>query len=212
MREIIRSAFPAALAAALACAIAPASTARADAGPGAFRLGSDLRVLTLLHYPEDGEVHVQAGVFGTDLFLALRPQLVVSGAYQLNDSILIGARVGFGYQELVLGPFTLDTGVIGVLPFFEYMFGNGTVRPFVGADAGFQIAFIEEVSLGGSGDLEAEALAIAGGLGGVHIFLADGFSLTPGVAFDFLYWGGNEWAGYQIVFFLSLEGWIGGRG
>lgn len=196
-----------ALTLALAASLSLTATASADDGPGAFRLGTDVRAFSLLHYPEQGEVHFQAGFFGTDLFFELRPQLVVSGAYQVTDAILIGARVGLGYQELVFGSVTADAGIFGLLPFFEYMFGEGEIRPFVGAEAGFQLAFSETF---GTGDLETEALAIAGGLGGVHIFAADGFSISPGVAFDFLYWGQSEWGGYQLVLFVSLEGWIGG--
>ena len=198
-----------ALALAVAASLSFTTTASADAGQGAFRLGTDVRVFGLLHYPDALDPSVQFGFIGTDIFLDARPQLIVHGAYQVTDAVLIGARVGLAYQGLDVGPTTQDVGAFGILPFFEYLFGDGNIRPFIGAELGFQLAFLESFGIGG-GDLDTHAMFIAGGLGGVHIFLADGFSISPGAVFDFLYYGRNERAGYQLTFVVSFEGWIGG--
>jgi hypothetical protein len=201
-----------ALTLALAASLSLTATANADAGQGAFRLGTDVRVLGLLHYPDALDPSIQFGFVGTDIFLDSRPQLIVHGAYQATDALLIGARLGLAYQGLDSGAETIDAGAFGILPFFEYLFGDGNIRPFVGAEVGFQLAFVEGFGFFGAGDLNTHAMFIAGGLGGVHIFLADGFSISPGAVFDFLYYGRNERAGYQLTFMLSFEGWIGGGG
>lgn len=206
MRQIIRrGAIHAAIAALMAGAIGSvASGARADDGAGAFRMAADLHVLNMRQYPNDGfndDPTVQFGLYnavgGTEEFLYFAPQF----GYLITDSIVIGAHLGFGVVSFAGS----DAGFgIHIVPFFEYMFSPGeTIRPFVGAEVGPRIFTIP-------GPTDAYVNLVAGGFGGVHIFLEESFSISPFASVDFLYNSNAERAGYEIVAGISLDGWIGG--
>lgn len=192
-----------ALVAALA-ALGP-DRASADAGPGAFRLGADVPVLVLTTFPDVGDPYFQFGLWGQPPVVLLDgplPFVGASGAYQVTDAILIGARLGLGVAVFETAFTDTTVGAVALLPFFEYLFLDGTIRPFIGAQAGFQVIFPE--------DQDARAWFIGGGMGGVHIFAADGFSISPTLFVDFLYNGALETAGIDVIAAISFEGWIGG--
>lgn len=192
----------------LAALFATPSTAFADPGPGALRLSLEERVFGMVHYPEDGQARFRLGVFGTNLFFLEQPMLTFGLGYQATEQFLVGARLGFGYQEFSLAG-NQESGLFGVIPFGEFLFGEGDFLPFFGAQVGFQMVFYET---GFGGGLETEAFFVAGGMGGIHIFAEDGFSVTPGIGVDFLYFSGFERAGWQVIATIALEGWIGGGG
>lgn len=207
MSQIIRrSAIPFAIAAALACSIAAAPVARADAGQGAIRLGADIPVFALNDFPDaNPSLTLQAGPWGNALgFLGPLPLIAASFGYQVTDAIVIGARAGFGIGlvHAEAGGFVNDqnVGAIGFLPFFEYLFLDGNIRPFVGAQAGFQVFWPD------SGD--GEGSFIGGGLGGVHIFATPSFSISPIAYLDFVYRGSDRNAGVDFIIAVSFEGWL----
>lgn len=194
-----------ALVAALA-AVVPDSAA-ADAGAGAFRLGVDVPVLVLQTFPDVGDPYFQFGLWGQPpvvLLDAPLPFVGASGAYQVTDAIVIGARLGLGVAVFETAFTDTTVGAFALLPFFEYLFLDGSIRPFIGAQAGFQVIVAE--------DDDARAWFIGGGMGGVHIFAADGFSISPTLFVDFLYNGYLETAGLDVIAAVSFEGWIGGSG
>lgn len=207
MRQIIRrGAIGAAAAAAIACSMASTSSVRADDGAGAIRFGADLHVLNVRQYPNDSpfvndDPTIQFGVYnavgGTDEFLYFAPQF----GYLLTESIVIGAHLGFG----VVSFNGSDAGVgVHLVPFFEYILSPGeTIRPFVGAEVGPRIFSIP-------GPTDAYVTLVAGGFGGVHIFLEESFSISPFASVDFLYNSLSERAGYEIVLGASFQGWVGG--
>lgn len=198
MRQIIRrGAIPAALAA-LLVSTAAVSTARADAGQGAIRIGGDIPVLSVQHFPFDiGSFTVlQFGLWSTNV---ARPQLGASFGYQVIEPLVIGVRAGFGVLFVDAGS-GQTTGVLALVPFLEYMFGEGTIRPFVGVEAGFQVDFPN------NGD--AQGAFVGGGLGGVHIFATPSFSISPTLILDFLYRGDIERAGFGVSGIVTLNGWI----
>ncbi len=196
-RILRRGAIPLVVAAALASMTA---TARADAGQGAFRLGADVPVLSLQHFPGDfGDVTIfQFGLWSTNI---ARPQVGLSFGYQVTDALVIGARAGFGvFVQDIGGLGDNTTGVVALIPYLEYMFLEGNIRPFVGAEAGFQVLFPE--------DSDAQAWFVGGALGGVHIFATPGFSISPTLMLDFLYRGDAERAGFGLTGLVTLNGWI----
>jgi hypothetical protein len=194
---------------ALVGALTWASSAAAQPGTGAIRLGADVPVLTLQHFPDPDQADppdpsFAFGLWGTDLFVH---QVGASVGYQLTDALVLGGRVGFGVYVVDTGGFfggNNTTGLFSLLPFVEYMFGSGDLRPFVGGQVGFQAIFPE--------DADAQAWFIGGAMGGLHFFAADGFSISPTLFFDFLYRGDYERAGYDLIFAVSFEGWMGGSG
>lgn len=170
-----------------------APEAHADARQGAIRLGADVGVLSVSHFPVDlgpDVVFFQFGVWSRG---------GASFGFQLTDAIVIGARAAFSVVHVDAGA-SNTTGSIALQPFFEYMFGDGDVRPFLGAQAGFQILVPER------GD--AQGWFVGGPLGGVHVFLAPSLSLSPMAMLDFVYRGDAERGGYSLTALVSLSGWI----
>ncbi len=86
------------------------------------------------------------------------------------------------------------------MPYFEYLFLSGNMRPFVGAQAGFQVFFPDSQ--------DAQGSFIGGGLGGVHFFVTPSFSISPYVTVDFVYRGADKNAGVDAILGVSFEGWM----
>lgn len=180
------------------------SDAHAQAGAGAVRLGADLSVLTVSHYPApdlpiDTDPSVIFGFYnsvaGFENVFLFAPQL----GYAVTDDLLVGTHVGFALASFAGS----DVGFgFHLVPFLEYMFGGGGVRPFVGAEVGPRF-----ITVPGS---DASVTLVAGGYGGVHVFAGDSFSVSPFARVDFLYNSANERAGYEIVLGVSVHGWMGG--
>jgi hypothetical protein len=191
------------------------SGAAAQRGTGAFRLGVDLRPFSLLHYPNDGQAFVQFAVFGLDSFLLSRQQVTLSGAVQPFDiPLVLGSRVGMGYGQITFAGLAnaIEGGTIALVPFLEYLFLEGDVRPFLGGQVGFQISFLERIGLGGGGGgIDTNALFVTGGMGGVHLFPIDSFSISPQLEIDFIYNGQTQRAGAQLVLSVTLAGWMFGE-
>lgn len=186
------------------------ASARADDVPGAVRIGADLHVLNVRHYPDfdvpdPPDPTVQIGVYnavgGIEEYMYFAPQL----GFLVTDSLVIGLHVGLGVMSF-LGS---DPGFgIHIVPFLEYLFGTGedSVRPFIGAQVGPRIFALPDT---GFADNVFVSL-IAGGLGGVHVFLDPAFSVSPFIGVDFIYNSAIERAAYEILLGISLEGWVGG--
>jgi hypothetical protein len=221
MREIIRrGVVPIAIAAAIACSVAATPVARADAGQGAIRLGVDVPVFGLNDFPDaNPNLVMQLGPLGNPLsgagfvnpfgvaIVSPIPMVAASFGYQVTDALVIGARAGFGialvHTELppgVGGDPDLNVGALSFLPYVEYLFLSGNVRPFVGGQAGFQVIFPDT--------LDAQGTFIGGALGGVHIFATPSFSISPYANLDFVYRGADENAGFDLILGASFEGWI----
>jgi hypothetical protein len=172
-----------------------APKAHADAGQGAIRLGADIGVLSLSHFPNDlgpDFVVFQFGVWSRG---------GLSFGYQVIEPLIIGVRAAFSVVHVDVGIAGSDTaGSIALSPYLEYMFGEGNVRPFIGAQAGFQIIFPD--------DGDAQGWFIGGPMGGVHLFVTPSFSISPTAMLDFIYRGDVERAGYSLTGLVSFSGWI----
>ncbi len=89
--------------------------------------------------------------------------------YGINEQLVVGANLvlnhtdGGGDNDGVL--------TLGLRPYLEYILGDGGVRPFIGGQLIFDIISAENTSLTSFG---------LAGMGGVHVFLNDGFSFDVG--------------------------------
>ncbi|MGF1468052.1 MAG: hypothetical protein ACFCGT_18170 [Sandaracinaceae bacterium] len=129
-----------------------------------------------------------------------------SFAFALGDRVWVGTRLLFGFVYADpdgAGDFTV--GTIGLIPFVEIFLSDGDVVPFVGAQAG--------ISFGIPSVGDATGGIVTGGIFGFHIFLADGFSISPQVQANFLYdinlipSGGNR-AGFSVPLLVAFNGWF----
>jgi len=186
-----------ALTVAAACAVP--TSAFADAGQGGLRLGADVTVFDVYFLPDTAsDATVHAGVLSSGL--TIPSSFAVHGAYQISDQFLVGARATFG----VFSFNTFEFGVIGLLPFAEFLLMTGDIAPFVGAHVGPSIWFPD------MGD--AWANVIAGGEFGVHIFLDPAFSISPAIWGNFIYQGQGERGGFEFALLVSMSGWLFGGG
>ncbi len=194
MRKLFgRSAVAASLFVAVLCS---RSVAHAQHGPGALRLGADFTIFEVADYPDVGDPGFNIGVLSTGLG--------VNVGYELGDMFVIGGRAAFGYTGNIAGGVGIDAGIISLIPYFEILFGTENIVPFAGLQVGPEIYFADGV--------DTQAVLLAGGYGGVHIFPVDAFSISPQLWASFVYNSGFQRAGFDISLIVSLTGWIGGGG
>jgi hypothetical protein len=205
-RHVLRLASAAASA---ALAFAAASSASAG-GDQAIRITADIPVAGFVHvfYPNSvpsqtvGLIGLPAGTYYSG-FGANGASVALGAGYLFRKNIYVGGR--FNFQTFF--PDNSDAIFQGRLSGrFEYVFGGGgdKVRPFVGGDLGFYaIAFPT-----GAGGTSSYGGFIGSGSGGVHLFLADSFTLSPygELAFQRLF--DFDQNAVSLIFGVTLAGWI----
>lgn len=89
--------------------------------------------------------------------------------FGINENLVLGANLVLNYTS-VKGERGDAYGLVNLtlMPYLEFLFGAGNVRPFIGG------ALLLELESGE--DYGAQYFGLAG-LGGVHVFMADSFSL-----------------------------------
>jgi hypothetical protein len=200
-RHVLRLASAAASA---ALAFAAASSASAG-GDQAIRITADIPVAGFVHafYPSGpsqtvGLIGIPSGTF----FSFYGASIPVGVGYLFRKNLYVGARFAFqtyfpdGGDAIFSGRFSGR---------FEYVFGGGgdKVRPFVGADLG--LTAISVPSFPGN---QTYGGFIGSGSGGVHIFLADSFTLSPYGELAFQRFFDNDQNSVSLVFGAVLGGWI----
>ena len=180
-----------------------------DGAPVGWAVGSgpgDL--LTITHFPDRGFA-MNFGVFygnvaATTVVGATGFVPNVHAALTIGN-IVLGLHTEFGLIHINPdGPFNPDIniGIVGLLPFFEYWFGGEDFAPFIGAQVGPTFTIPDGA--------DTSVLFIAGGLGGLHFFVGDSFSIGPTAQFNFAYTSVSERAGYEFTLGFSMRGWGGG--
>lgn len=126
--------------------------------------------------------------------------------YKLTDNIIIGANLGFGFSYTSND----DLNVINfkMSPMLEYMFSNGSkVRPFL------KLSFDVFLSRVGDDDGDSVLLWMLGcsGAGGIHIFVAESFSIDFSLAAAFrggMYDDDLEMKNFKAGGVLGISGWF----
>lgn len=118
-------------------------------------------------------------------------------AYGLTDRVVLGVRLGLGWQRLSASGSDSSSGVFSAtfVPYFEYVFRPGhAVRPYLGARVGVGGSAItdrnddEKSSIGTIGP----TMGVSAGL---HAFITERVSLDPALTFD-----------YQLIYARSKMG------
>ena len=187
-------------------ALARPSVLQAGHGIG-ITMGADLDVLGIAHFPDIGfdvrlglltsDTIFSAGLGGTGYNLPALPIGLVLG------NIVIGLRFEAGLIHVNPdGPFSNDinVGVFSPVAFFEYWLDGEDMAPFFGAQFG------PAITIPDGGD--TNVFLTAGGLGGLHFFVTDSFSVGPTAQINFLYDSGSQRAGWELVLGFSMRGWI----
>ena len=126
--------------------------------------------------------------------------------YKLTDNIVVGANFGFGFSYLSDN----DINVINfrISPMLEYMFSNGSkVRPFL------KLSFDVFLSRVGDDDGDSVLLWMLGctGAGGIHIFVAESFSIDFSLAAAFgggMYDDDLEMKNFKAGGVFGFSGWF----
>lgn len=142
-----------------------------------------------------------------------RQSVGIGGA--LIPNLILGGRVSLALVDRDDRYYWNDTTlfVMGVIPYLEYIFLDGTWRPFVTAQVGME---------GWFGDVADNSFRLAtfvsGAGGGLHVFLAPQFSIDATALFTFAVGGGrwhrnraNRDMSYwclDLSVLLGLSGWI----
>ena len=111
------------------------------------------------------------GINPREANIAGTPTPGIGFGYALREDIYVGGRLKLGYGSMDTNS---DMGVFDwqILPYGEYLFLSGPMRPFVAAQLG--VGGAKFVSDGG--DQHTVQFIISGG-GGFHYFLAPAFSI-----------------------------------
>lgn len=120
-------------------------------------------------------------------FGGLFGNLTLGLGYAVTESIVIGAGAQVGYDSLGSSEAPdSDTSflAIGLAPYFEYLGGDSSTKPFVGATLYVRHMSSTSSEVSFDGVVEEETLSVTflgGGLtGGAHFFVNDGCSIDLG--------------------------------
>lgn len=108
-------------------------------------------------------------------------------AYGLTDRVVLGFRLGLGWQRLSAPGSDGASGVFSaaMVPYFEYVFRPGqAVRPYFGARFGIGGSTLTD----NSGDARTTVGTIGPTMGasaGLHAFITERVSLDPAITFDY---------------------------
>ncbi len=129
----------------------------------------------------------------------------------INNNVVIGAGVDFSYRSDAVAAGTTSNIAMGLRPFFQYVFDGQGARPFAGAH--IDVAY----GTNDQGATTGHKFGIGGGLdGGVHIFLADAFSVDPQLSVNMVYLSSSQTISSVSVsgsgYGLNLQGGVGFTG
>ena len=205
---------------AMALLLALPATAGAEVAKGTLRL--HLESTFFVFY--DGEIDpdgpgdrdfdgVTFGIGAPGRDYSLSRQSVGFGV-ALIPNLVLGARLTMAFVNMD-DDFAEDTDlfVMGVSPYLEYVFLDGTWRPFVTGVVGTEGWFGEI----GNDDYWLASF-VGGAGGGLHVFIVPQFSIDATALFTFAV-GGGEWdtgrgdddIGYhsiEVGVLLGLSGWL----
>lgn len=189
-----------ALALALA-AVSAAAPGRAEAQQpiqaGQLRIGVGTGLLELVVEPDRDEDAV-----GVDLGLT-RVSTLVDVGYQLTQAILIGSRVAMAYGKPLGASTDFDRFELLLAPYFHYMFLQGLLRPFVGAEVGGGVLSKTRFD-------DREGIFLVGLLAGFHYFLSYSAAISPWLELAYERRTNVERNLLRAALYLTVSIWFGG--
>ena len=132
-------------------------------------------------------------------------------SYAVINKLFIGVRLGIAFEHW--GDPDASIFSLAVLPYLEYVFLNGVVRPFVSGTFG-----LETWIQGEGGDYHTIGALIAGG-GGAHFYIGQNLSIDLTGLLG-VYMGGGELDGepsssdnffdvaFRLAILFGLSGWF----
>jgi len=121
------------------------------------------------------------GDFGTGLKTGFGFNAI--GKYNLSDNMAIGASIG--YSSFGTGSESLSFGVIPITGIFEYSFGEGAFKPYIGSDLGFYMFRSKITFLGTSSSATNTYFGFAP-TAGVLYDISDNLSFCANAKYNFV--------------------------
>ena len=195
------------------CAVlAHPTRAFADDGVGAFRLGVHIPAFSLI-----GLDHDPAGGRGG---------ITSHPAYQAGAIPILGVDIGLQVHELVSIGATLIAGAVGstesnngtiggggIIPRVEVSMPEGMARLYGAGEFGIGVFGLFGFNCFGGSDCNPSYGAYAaGGEVGVHLFVADSFSIDPYLSVRYLRAFNLDTGVWLGQVGIAITGWIGGPG
>lgn len=115
------------------------------------------------------------------------------GKYSLSENMAVGASVG--YSSFGTGSDNLSFGVIPLTGLFEYSFGSGAFKPYIGADLGLYI-FRSKFTFMGSSSSSSDSYIGFAPTGGIMYEISNNLSLIANLK-------------YNLVFSDNTSTWLG---
>ncbi len=142
----------------------------------------------------------------------LQPSFAVGIGYGVTEALLVGGRALLATAKTEAGAAVeLESSSVAFAPYLQYWFNAGsTLRPFLGADAGFEARW----SKGGTARQKSSGFFL-GPTVGVHLFAASGFSVGAGASAYYesrsVELGGihTQTGAFAAVGTVSFSGWLG---
>jgi opacity protein-like surface antigen len=141
------------------------------------------------------------GDFGTGLKTGFG--LNVIGKYSLADNMAVGASVG--YSSFGSGSENISFGVIPITGIFEYSFGEGAFKPYIGSDLGLYMFRSKITFLGVSSSSSSTYFGFAP-TAGVMYDISDNLSFCANAKYNFVMSEGSNstWIGLNAGIIFKL--------
>lgn len=133
-----------------------------------------------------GNSHGFAGMFGT---------FSLGAGYAITDAIVLGASAQLGYESLGDADSDEKQGFLlaGFAPYFEYMGGDSSTKPFIGAILQVRHLSVNIPASMGEPETTASQTFLGGGLtGGGHFFMSDACSVDLGARATYSYLASSD--------------------
>lgn len=171
---------------------------------------------------DQGDIHYSEFTLGLG-----QPSAGISMGWAAVDNLVVGLRLTLGYEtrtmeesETAGDTVTKDQSLFawGALPYIEYVFPTGLLRPFLMITLGFN-GYTDDGDIASNENTDiAEWQFYAGGGGGLHMFFADAFSLDLVLTAAFGYGFGSVASEstkmdyrntlFQLTTLIGVSGWV----
>lgn len=159
-----------------------------------FRYGKSTTTSTIGGVDTDTVSNMTGVGTGSGLLSALG-NLNVGLGYAATDSIVVGTTLQLAY-DTVRDPDDSNRDIsllaVGFAPYVEYMGGDGSIKPFVGATVYVRHAALTTPAFGGGDDKQSDTIFGGGLLGGAHFFVGEGCSVDLAAKFTYGFGSGPE--------------------
>lgn len=125
------------------------------------------------------------------------------GKYNLSDNMAIGVSVG--YSSFGTGSENLSFGVIPIIGIFEYSFGEGAFKPYIGSDLGLYM-FRSKVTFFGSSSSSSDTYLGFAPTAGIMYDISGNLSFCANAKYNFVLSEGSNstWIGLNAGIIFKL--------